>query len=336
MTKRHLFELAARLAREGVSFVVATVVRRDGLSSAHQGDVAIVTATGELHGWIGGGCTRPTVEREAAKVLAEGKPRLISLSPDPDGDRRAGVLSLPMTCQSGGTVEVYLDPVLAAPRLVLFGRAPIVRALAELARTIGYRVDAVDPELRADEVPAAERRFTALDAPELAGPGASVVVASMNDGDEEAVLAALALAPAYLGVVASRRRFALLRDALLARGADPAALDRIASPAGLDLGAREAGEVAVSILAQIIARRNAVAVVREGDRPVVPPPAPIAAIAAGAAIDPICKMTVTIATARHVGEWDGRAWYFCCAGCKTRFLADPTRYASATAGGSAP
>jgi len=337
--KRDLFELLANLTRDGVSFVIATVVRRDGLSSAHQGDMAIVTADGSFHGWIGGGCTRPTVEREAALALAERKPRLICLSPTPERDPRPGILALPMTCHSGGTVEVYLDPVIAAPRLVLFGRSPIITALAALARTIGYLVDVADPDARADEVPAADRVFASVDDPGLAR-GAAIVVASMGDFDEEAVVAALALEPTYLGVVASRRRYALLRESLVARGIATTALDRVANPAGLDLGAREPGEVAVSILAQIVARKNAIAAVTETSSPAVAasPAAPsprlpvLATPAAEQATDPVCKMTVTIATAKHVGTWDDRTWYFCCGGCKTKFLADPTKYLTAERG----
>jgi len=121
-------------------------------------------------------------------------------------------------------------------------------------------------------------------------------------------------------VIASRRRYALLRDALVAGGVDAAALASIANPAGLDLGAREAGEVAISILAEIVARRNA--------KPAAATePAVEAATVPATAIDPICKMTVAIATAKHVAEWNGRTWYFCCGGCRTRFLADPTSYA---------
>jgi xanthine dehydrogenase accessory factor len=329
--KRELFDLAASLSRRGQSFVVATVVRRDGLSSAHLGDMAIIDDAGGFHGWIGGGCTRPTVEREAALALQSKQPRFIQLSPEPERDVRPGLLMLPMTCHSGGTVEIYLDPVIASPRVALFGRSPILTALAALAHAIGYLVDVADPDAQADEVPGADRVFTSIDAPELEG-STFVVVGSMGDFDEAAVLRALALKPMYLGVIASRRRYALLRDALIARGTDTRVLAPISNPAGLDLGAREAGEVAVSILAQIVARRNAVAVVSEGlvDKPrrslplVAPPEA--------TSIDPVCKMTVTIATAKHVGEWDGRSWYFCCGGCKTKFLADPTKYIAAVEG----
>lgn len=375
--KRDLFELASSLTRRGVSFIVATVVRRDGLSSAHQGDMALVTADGEFYGWIGGGCTRPTVEREAMRALRERSPRLISLSSRPERDDRPGLLTLPMTCQSGGTVEVYLDPIFAAPRLVLYGRSPIVTALSALAAAIGYRIDVVDPDARADEVPHAHRVFTDFAAPALIerdGAAVMAVVASMSEHDELAVVAALQLVPSYLGVVASRRRFALLRDALVERGIATEALASIANPAGLALGAREAGEVAVSILAQVVARRNGVAMVDEGNglsahcappeladppaaiesakphatarprsslpisspilSPALPPRATDSVAGAnsssdgGSAIDPVCLMTVAIADARHIGSWDDRSWYFCCSGCKTKFLANPQRYSS--------
>lgn len=341
--KRALFGLAASLARSGRSYVVATVVRREGLTSAHQGDMAIVTDTGEFYGWIGGGCTRPTVEREAIRVLAQREPRLVVLSPEPMRDPRPGVLALPMTCHSGGTVEIYLDPVVAAPRLVLFGRSPIVTALAALAHGIGYLVDVADPDAQADEVPGADRVFTSIDAPELAG-ATFAVAGTMGDFDEEAVVRALGLGASYVGVIASRRRYALLRDAVAARGVAADALAMIVNPAGLDLGAREPGEVAVSVLAQIVARRNAVARVAEPDAAasaVAPAPRrslPLVARVAPAvesAIDPVCKMTVDVATAKHVAEWGGRSWYFCCGGCKTKFLAQPAQFLGPGAGAEA-
>ncbi len=366
--KRDLFELAGDLSRRGVSFVVATVVRRDGKSSAHQGDMALITAERGFHGWIGGGCTRPTVEREAALALAERRPRLLCLAPLPDRETRSGVLALPMPCHSGGTVEIYLDPVIAAPRLVLLGRSPIIQALAALGRGAGYRVDVADPEARADEVPGADRVLTSFEAPELRGSSGTpllVVVATMGEQDEEAVRAALALAPSYLGVVASRPRFELLRQTLLASGVSAAALDTIASPAGLALGARGPGEVAISILAQIVARLHGIAgselamakpPTPAAAQPAVAPrrlpvlgapevataaageqvPGPADAIAgapSGDAVDPVCLMAVSTARAVHIGTWDDRTWYFCCAGCKQKFLANPERYLAVASSG---
>ena len=327
--KGELLELAAQLAHRGVAFAVATVVRREGESSAHRGDMAIVTADGAFHGWVGGGCTRPSVEREAALAIADGAPRLICLSPLETAEPRHGVTHLPMTCKSGGTVEIYIDPVLARPRLALYGRSPIIRTLAALGRAAGYRVDVADPDLRADEAPDAERMFADLGAPELAEPGGYAVIATLGENDEESIVSALAHAPAYIGVIASRKRFAIVRDALVARGVSTAQLAMIRNPAGLDLNARTPEEVAVSVLAEIVAARNGAELVRTKPEAAAHD-SPTVQLRRRAtedtAIDPICKMTVRTQNAAHTASWGGRTWYFCCAGCKTKFLAEPERY----------
>src|SRR6185503_2826932 len=142
---KQLLERAAELARRGESFVLATVVRREPYSSSQQGDMAIITADGSYHGWLGGNCTRPAVQREAASALLDGKPRLISLSPEPEQPARPGVTPLAMTCHSGGTVDIFLEPVLAAPRLVVFGVSPVARAVAQLGKAMGYLIDMVYP-----------------------------------------------------------------------------------------------------------------------------------------------------------------------------------------------
>jgi xanthine dehydrogenase accessory factor len=144
------------------------------------------------------------------------------------------------------------------------------------------------------------------------------VVATLGEGDEDAIRAALALEPDYLGVVASRKRFAQIRETLQASGVPAAALDRIHSPAGLDIGAKGPEEIALSVLAQIVAVKRAAPAKEEKKE----------ASAPATAIDPICGMTVTIAGAKHTAEYAGRTWYFCCGGCRERFLAAPERWAS--------
>ena len=368
--RAELLQLAAELARAGTPFVMATVVWRQAPSSAQRGDGAIVTADGTFHGWLGGACTQPTVVAEAHAALADGKPRVLALSPEPQAVARPGVAVFPMTCHSGGSVEIYLEPVLPAQRLVVFGLTPAARTLARLGRDVGWAVTVVDREgggegvgdLGGIEVRPASAAGDLGGSPERP-PFA--VVACMGDGDEEAIEAALALRPAYLGVVASRRRFAVLRSTLLARGGDEAALAAIRSPAGLDLGARLPEEIAVSILAEMVQVRRGAEEATAGEpahaghdapasatastasgapraaaagglvgigsgaasRPVAvtPPhsPATGAPAASETAIDPICGMTVRVAGARHVAEHGGQAYYFCCAGCRERFLADP-------------
>ncbi|HEY0480799.1 MAG TPA: XdhC family protein [Kofleriaceae bacterium] len=340
---KQLLERAAELARRGESFVFAVVVRREPYSSSQQGDSAIITSDGSYHGWLGGNCTRPQVLREAAQALVDGKPRLIALSPEPELQVRAGVTPLPMTCHSGGTVDIFLEPVLAASRLVVFGVSPVARAVAQLGKAMGYLVDVVDPDAHPAELPNADRVFTDLAAAELraGAPIASVVVASMGEHDEDAVAAALAMRPAYLGVVASRKRFAVLRQTLIDRGISSHALDAIRSPAGLDLGGRLPEEVALSILAEIVQHKHAARPAAEAPAsgptalPVAIAAVPAVAAAPTTAIDPICHMTVTIATARHVGAWGGRTWYFCNPRCKDKFLADPERYLETPSAGAA-
>ncbi len=315
--RSELLQLAADLAQREEPFVLAVVVRRLPANSSQPGNMALITAAGAFHGWLGGSCTQPTVVREAQQALADGQPRLVLLSPDPEADRRPGVDVFPMTCQSGGSVEIYLEPILPAPRLVVFGSSPTAQALARLGQAMGYTAVAVEDDLEA------------LGRSAVSQASSFMVVATMGENDEEAIRAALALQPAYLGVVASARRFAQMREVLQARGVPAEALDRIRCPAGLKIGARTPEEIALSILAEIVERQRA-----EADKPPAPAPQPDPEEETRPlwAIDPICNMKVTIATARHTAEHAGRTCYFCCGGCRERFLADPERYAAAGSG----
>jgi xanthine dehydrogenase accessory factor len=277
------------------------VVRREPYSSAHTGDMAIITADGQYHGWLGGNCTQPTVKREARLALAEGKPRLVSLSPDPKSQERPGVTALPMTCHSGGSVEIYLEPMLPAPQLLVFGESPCARAIARLGEVMGYGV-----EVLRDPLAAGTRH-----------DGAFAVIATMGENDEESLAAVLSAGCAYVGVVASRTRFAEMREALLARGVSLEALDQVRNPAGLDLGASLPEEVALSILAEIVQIRRAA----------VAKPAPVEVPLT--AKDPVCGMTVEVKTARHRATHDGHEYFFCNPRCREKFLADPIRFLAA-------
>ena len=282
-----LLALAASLSARGERFALITVVRREPPSSARVGDAALVTEAGDYHGWAGGGCTRETVVREAQRAIADGEPRFLCLSPDATLAPRAGMVALPMTCDSGGIVEIYVEPVLPVPRLLLFGGTPAADALARIAEAMGYSVErGADVSIK----------------------GAHVLVATMGDEDLEVLQKVLRGEPAYVGVIASRKRFEQVRETLIACGVPRAALERVAAPAGLDIGARTPEEIALSVMAQIVERRRNVAIVASV-LPVVEE-----------AKDPICGMTVNAATARHTAEVEGKNYYFCCAGCRSKFL----------------
>ena len=308
--RAELLALAASLSARDERFALVTVVRREPPSSARVGDTALVTEAGAYHGWAGGGCTRETCVREARRAIAEGEPRLLSLSPEANATPRRGMVALPMTCDSGGTVEIYVEPVLPQPRLVLFGATPMVRCLARLAHAMGYRVDVVHPDAEEGDFPDArsvQKSFAAESVPR----GAHVVVATMGDDDVEVLRSVLARDPAYVGLIASRRRFDAIRADLAGRGVPQIDIERVKAPAGLDLGAVTPEEIAVSVMAQIVQERR---------RPAEGVPKESAREETKEAVDPICGMTVTVATARHKAEIEGVAYYFCCGGCRTKFL----------------
>jgi len=333
-----LFERIARLGRQGQSFAVATVVDRRAPVSAHLGDRAIIFADGRMEGFVGGACAREIVRMQALDVLASGKGRLVSIRPDAGGaESGPDRVVVPMTCASEGAVDVYIEPFVRARLLVVVGATPIAGALARVARSLDYRVvRVVDARERADIEPdAVAFGFAVATLDELDGlleqPGAehddrAVVVASQGHYDEEALAAALKSSISYVGLVASRARGATVKALLEEQGVP--GVTTLRNPAGLDLGARTAPEVALSILAEIVQTRASRPRAERASADALAQAAPPAAPAI--AIDPVCHMQVDAATARHKADLDGVTYYFCCAGCKARFLKQPHDYLSRT------
>ena len=291
-----VLERAVDLARSGEAFVLATVVWREGPSSGQQGSRAIYTASGEMYGWIGGACAEPTFIREAKATLEAGAPRLLALgASDRFGDLPQGTTAVPMSCQSEGALQIYLEPVVAVPHLVIVGSSPMAATLTVLARELDWRVEQVSGSEFSEG---------------LLTPQSIVVVATQGHGDEDVLAAALKAAPAYVGLVASSRRGESVRTVLAAQGVDQSGLDTLRYPAGLDLGSTSHKEVAVSILAELVQLRAQGAFAA----PVMAQP-PETALA----VDPVCGMTVQIDSAAHSLEVGDEVFYFCCAGCRTTF-----------------
>ena len=347
-----VLEEAGELTRRGAPFALATVVWRQGPSSGQQGARAIITPDGDLRGWIGGACAEPAVIREAREVIAEGVPRLLLLGPpDQFADRSQGgrvvpegMTFVPISCQSEGALEVYIEPVLPTPHLVIVGRSPMAHTLAGLAGELSWRTELLDgPE------------FSAADADE----SAMVVVATQGHGDEEAIEQAIAARPAYLGLVGSAKRGAAVLGYLADRGVPQDQLDRVRVPAGLDLGRTAHREIAVAILAELVQLRAAGNLppgtahatlgpghpgaaadpaaggtgvaggtghgeLRSGDKDSQPGPAGGGGPAE--AVDPVCGMTVATNRSSFPLEHQGVTYYFCCAGCRQAFEADPAAY----------
>jgi xanthine dehydrogenase accessory factor len=311
-----VLEEAGELTRQGQPFALATVVWRQGPSSGQQGSRAIITAGGELHGWIGGACAEPVVIREARQVITEGVPRLLLLGTPEQFASRAqagaaaadGMTFAPIACQSEGALEVYIEPVLPAPHLVIVGRSPMVQTLADLSRTLGWRTTVLD-----------RGAFSAADADE----SSMVVVATQGHGDEDAVEQAAAARPAYLGLVGSAKRGAAVLGYLTDRGVPQDQLDRVRVPAGLDLGRTSHREIAVAILAELVQLRASGALV--AGTPATGG-ARAAQQAAAEAADPVCGMTVATEASSYPLEHEGVTYYFCCAGCRRSFQEDPAAY----------
>lgn len=290
MNRTDVLVRAGELAAEGVPFVLATVVTVERPASARRGDRALVTAGGEIFGWVGGACSEPIVVREALRALGDGETRLVRIGPAgtvADGADPETVVAA-SSCASEGVVEVLVEPQLAEPLLAVVGASPAAETLARLAPEAGWRVTR-----------------------ELGADADAVVIATMGHGDEETLAAVLAGGVGYIGLVASARRAASVLDGLRAHGLDEEALARVRSPAGLDLGPSTQAEIAVAVLAELVAWRHS--------RTVVPGLPEIA-------IDPVCGMEVAVDGAKETAVHEGLTYYFCASGCRSRFEAEPGRY----------
>lgn len=293
MTNRSVQERAAALRDQRVPFVHARVVLAEKPTSAKPGDEAIVYADGTIEGFVGGTCAESTVRAQGLAQLDSGVPVLLRITPEPEPDR-PGRRTVHNACLSGGTLEIFLEPVVPSPLLLVHGESPIAQALVELAGAAGFQAG------RYAEGPAAD--------------AAAIVVASHGRGEEPVLEAALRCGTPYVGLVASRKR----GDAVVAGlDVDPAARGQVRTPAGLDIGAVTPEEVALSVLAEIVALRR-----RPSGRPVAAgrPDPP------GSAVDPVCGMTVaTVDASLHLDHAGTRYW-FCGSGCLRAFAADPAAY----------
>lgn len=342
MAGRSVFVRAAELEASGRPFVVATVVAVRRPTSARPGASGLVHPDGTIEGWVGGSCAQPVVVREALRSLSDGQPRLLRLSKDApaEGRRGDGIVELVMTCHSGGTLEIYVEPHLPAPLLWIAGTTPIAGALATLGAAAGWRVTVFDPIADPDAYPDVERVIVGTDLKNQ-DPGAApaIVVATQGIWDEEATALALSRDAAYVGLVASPTRAAVVREWLTEETMlGPERIAALRAPAGMDLGAETAEEVAISILAELVQ-------VRRGTASFVASPGPATLAGVGGEIqmaapapaaddivllDPVCGMTVDRAHARHLAEHDGVVYAFCSIGCRTSFIREPTAYLPAS------
>jgi xanthine dehydrogenase accessory factor len=328
---RDFLDKVKSLGREGETFATATVVGRRAPVSAHLGDRAIVYADGRMEGFIGGACSREIVRKQALDAIRTHRARLVSISPDPAAASSSNPehVIVPMTCVSEGAVDVYIEPNRQPRRIVVVGATPVADSLARTAEAADYDVVRVVDTLEMGDLGqqmAAGLKVVPLDALETSvkagGAATAVVVASQGHYDEPALETALKAGAAYIGLVASRTRGAVVKKWLADQGAPN--VDLVRNPAGLDLGARTAPEVALSILAEIVQSHPEQALDAPRDTSTtVQAEVPTLVTTA---IDPVCHMEVEMATARHKADVAGTTYYFCCPHCKASFVQDPASF----------
>ena len=293
---RALRETTDRLRAERVPFVHARVVLAERPTSAKPGDEAIVLPDGTIEGFVGGQCALATLRAQGLAVLESRESTLLRIAPLPEPDQ-PGKTVVHNPCQSGGTLEIFMEPVLPAPLVRVQGTTPIGVALAQVGDALGYDVQAWDSSSVAE-----------------LGVTQAVIVASHGNGEEVVLESAVKSGVPYIGLVASRKRGAAVLQSLDLTDDEKS---RIHTPAGLDIGARTAEEVALSIFAQIIATRSSV------------PRTESSASAVATAVDPVCHMDVVMVPSSLHAEVDGQTWWFCCQGCLDRFVANPAAFAPA-------
>lgn len=308
---------ASELLANHESFAIAVVVRYEAPISGKPGNKAIIFADGKIWGWIGGGCAQPVVVKEALKALADGQPRLIRISPSSPPEQ--GIVDYTMTCHSGGTLDIYIEPVLPKPHILILGRSPVAVALARLGKAINYAVSIAAPQAERERFPDCDHVQADLDLSQIKiTPQTFVVVSTQGQHDEEALENALCSEASYVAFVASKVKAAKILDYLKERGLSSTRLGQLKAPAGLDIHASSPEEIAVSILAEIIQQNRSAKAKQKREVEL--------AVATQEAKDPICGMMVDIGKARHKSEFRGNAFYFCCAGCKQKFDKQPEQY----------
>ncbi|HET6980306.1 MAG TPA: XdhC family protein [Pyrinomonadaceae bacterium] len=277
------------------AFVLATVVAYKSPQSAKPGSKAIIKADGEMIGWIGGGCVQPIVLREAKQALQTGKPKLLTISPDDPRDDWKGVGSYRMTCEGGGSLEIYLEPFLPKPQLLIVGGSPVAQTLADLGQMLDFKVIVPDPSdlsLVRDQID--EHTF--------------VVVATMGNGDEEGLLAVIGTRPRYLGLVASEKKSQALFEYARETGASDEDIAVFKCPAGVALGGETLAEIALSVAAELVQVRRSSAA---------------ESVPVKVAKDPVCGMTVDVENAKYTSVVNNETIYFCCLRCKETFDRPP-------------
>ncbi len=318
---------ASELRSAEAPFAIAIVVKYEPPVSGKPGDKAIIQSDGSVWGWIGGGCVQPLVIREALNAIEEGRPRLVRIAPSADSEPDARMVNYSMSCHGGGALDVYIEPVLPRSRILIFGRSLAAQSLSKLGIAVGYAISVVAPEASRDNFPEADFIGTDVMPDQIKNASETyIVVATQGEHDEEALERALRTNARYISFIASQAKAQKIIGFLAEKGVSPEMLSKIKAPAGLHIGTSSSQEIAISILAEIIQMKKGDAT--QIARHPVSEPGPVSKVTT----DPVCGMTVDAGESNHQSEYQGRFFYFCCAGCKQTFDKQPGTYAASSQG----
>ncbi len=304
-----------KLSKKRISFATAIVVKHDIPISGKSGDKAIILNDGSLLGWIGGGCTNPIVVEEGLSALNSGKSKLIVIDPENNSDNGPGEKHFQMTCHSGGSLSVYIEPVFPRPLIVVMGNSPVASSLLKMSSELGYEtLWTVNNNEKENEILEVDRIQETFDLKNinLSSP-CFIIVCTQGENDWEALESALKTSVNYVAFVGSRRKTETLKKELLENGVSPDRLGEMVNPAGLNLKARTPSEIALSILAEIIQ------LLRDDntlDNHSVSESEEMT-------IDPVCGMKVDTKLTKNTFQFKNQDYHFCCNGCKTKFKNNP-------------
>jgi xanthine dehydrogenase accessory factor len=324
---KNFLHTTLEFTKKNEPFAIAIVVRRDSPSSGKTGDKAVINKYGEMTGWVGGGCVNAILIKEAEDAMRTGKARLVKIGKSLIAQKQEGVMEYKMTCQSEGTVEVFIEPVLPLPHLLVMGKTAIAKALVKMAKLAGYRVTAVAVDAKPTTFDQVDELITQINLEKVQTNAATfIVVATQGEQDEASLEQALKKEYAYIGFVASQKKKEAVFEYLKGVGIDEKKITTIHSPAGIDINAKKPEEVSISILAEIVQIQNT-----------HPSPQVFTHFAETRAeagkpkfyINPVCGVPVDVSSPKHIIEYKNEKVYFCCDGCKVKFEAEPDKYITA-------
>ncbi len=306
-----------KLSKKRVPFATAVVVKHDTPISGKSGDKAIILNDGSLLGWIGGGCTNPIVIKEGLSALNSGKSKLIVIDPEKNSENTLGEEHFQMTCHSGGSLSVYVEPVFPRPLIVVMGDSPVASSLLKISIELGYETLWALKNEKENEIIDVDRKQKNFDLKNLnLSSPCFIIVCTQGENDWEALESAMKSTVNYVAFVGSRRKTDTLKKELLKNGVSQDRLDDMINPAGIDLKAKTPSEIALSILAEIIqllrgenTKENQVVFISQEN-----------------AVDPVCGMKVDTELNKNSFQFKNKEYHFCCNGCKTKFKNNPEKF----------